>query len=172
MDKGVKISREDSALRAALSYSLFDTFLQRRSRRISKGLKSVPAGSLSYTSTQKAQPLEPIEEALLILATGVTGVTMPDQPFTTPSGEALVGSPMVEVSGRAASSPDNAQGTHFFLLNDSGTHFLRQPKDVDPLFFHDGITAARLITYAEKCKVRVLDRRLDFPREYPCYLGQ
>jgi hypothetical protein len=172
MDESAKATRDDTALQAALSYPLFDTFLHRRSRRISKGLKSVPAGSLSYKSTQEAQPLEPIEEALLILATGVTGVTMPDQPFTTPSGEPLVGSPMVEVNGRAASSPDNAQGTHFFLLNDTGTYFLRRPTDVDPSYFQDGITAAKLIAYAEKCKVRVLDHRLDFPREYPCYLGR
>jgi hypothetical protein len=79
---------------------------------------------------------------------------------------------MVEVVGRAASSPDNAQGTHFFLINDSGTYFLRRPEDADPFYFEDGVTAAKLIASAEKCKVKVLDRRLDFPREYPCYLGR
>jgi hypothetical protein len=172
MNEGDKPVLEDRALRSALNYPLFESFLHRRSRRISKGLKSVPAGTLSYTSNQEPQPLEPIEEALLILATGVTGVTMPDQPSTTPTGEPLVGSPMVEVAGRAASSPDNAQGTHFFLINDSGTYFLRRPEDVDPFYFQDAITAAKLVAYAEKCKVRVLDHRLDFPREYPCYLGR
>ena len=99
-------------------------------------------------------------------------MTMPDQPFTTESGVPLVGSPMLEVNGRAASSPDNAQGTHFFLINDSGTYFLRRPTDLDPYYFESGLTPEKLIAYAEKCKLRVLDHRLDFPREYPCYLGR
>ena len=144
----------------------------RRSRRISKGIKSIPAGSLSYTSEDQAQPLDPLEEAILIAATGITGVTMPDQPFTTETGAPLVGSPMLEINGRAASSPDNAQGTHFFLINDSGTYFLRRPVHVDPYYFEDELTPEKLIAYAEKCKLKVLDHRLDFPREYPCYLGR
>jgi len=57
-------------------------------------------------------------------------------------------------------------------LNDSGTYFLRRPDGIDPFYFQGGITAEKLIAYADKCKVQVLDHRLDFPREYPCYLGR
>ena len=32
----------------------------------------------------------------------------------------------MEIVGRAASSADNAQGTHFFLINDEGTYFLKR----------------------------------------------
>jgi len=136
---------------------------------------------LSVTTTRckvpvrPPQPLTALEEALLIAATGVTGVTMPDQPFLTEGGEPLVGSPMVDVVGRAAGSPDNAQATHFFLINDSGTYFLRRPDGADATALAGGgapLTAARLIAYADKCKVKVLDKRLDFPRQYPYYLGR
>ena len=34
--------------------------------------------------------------------------------------------PNVNMVGRTAGSPDNAQGTHFFLINDTGTYFLRK----------------------------------------------
>ncbi|HEX6245465.1 MAG TPA: hypothetical protein VFZ61_31295 [Polyangiales bacterium] len=159
-------------LTRALSYPLFDAITQRRSRRISRGVPSVPAGTLSYNSTQEAEPLSELEESLLILATGVTGVTMPDMPFHDEKGADLVGSPMLEVLGRSASSPDNAQATHFFMLNDSGTYLLKRPADVDPSALHRGLTPAAIVELARKCKVKVLDRRLDFPREYPCYFGR
>jgi hypothetical protein len=165
--------RAATGLQEALSYPLMSAIFNRRSRRISKGIKSVPAGSLSYTSRQEPQPLSPLEEALLIAATGVTGVTMPDQPFTTEDGKPLVGSPMVDVVGRASGSPDNAQATHFFLMNDSGTYFLRRPEGEEALALTRGtLTAEKLIAYAEQCKVKVLDRRVDFPRQYPYYFGR
>lgn len=161
-----------AALEAFLRYPLFDALTQRRSRRISRGIRSVPAGTLSYTSIQESVPLTPLEEALLIVATGVTGVTMPDMPFKTEDGHDLVGSPMLEVIGRAASSPDNAQATHFFLINDSGTYFLKRPADLDPFVLRQPLTPELLIDVAERCKHKVLDRRLDFSREYPCYFGR
>lgn len=163
---------KEQGLRSTLQYPLFSAFFNRRSRRVSKGVSSMPAGSLSYTSDQKPQPLEPLEEALLIAATGITGVTMPDMPFIAEDGKPLVGSPMLEINGRTASSPDNAQATHFFMINDSGTYFLKRPDDVDPYYFRGELTADKLIAYAEKCKVKVLDKRLEFPRVYPCYIGR
>jgi len=159
-------------LERALRYPLFDALRNRRSRRISQGIPAVWAGSLTYESKERSQPLTPLEEALLILATGVTGVTMPDMPFKTEAGESLVGSPMMQVVGRAASSPDNCQGTHFFLINDSGTYLLQRPADLDPAVLAGELTPARIVALAEKCKRMVLDRRLDFPREYPCYFGR
>jgi hypothetical protein len=164
--------RKQEALNSTLRYPFFNALFNRRSRRISKGIKSIAAGSLSYTSDQQAQPLEPLEEALLIAATGMTGVTMPDMPFTSEEGKPLVGSPMLEINGRTASSPDNAQATHFFMINDSGTYFLKKPDIVDPHYFQGELTPQKLIDYAEKCKVKILDKRLEFPRIYPCYIGR
>jgi hypothetical protein len=167
----IKVEQEQ-ALRNTLASPLFSSLFSRRSRRISKGIKSVPAGSLSYTSDQEVQPLDPLEEALLIAVTGITGLTMPDLPYAAEDGKPLAGTPMLEVEGRAASSPDNAQATHFFMINDSGTYLLKKPADLDPLYFRGELTGQKLIDYAEKCKVRVLDQRLDFPRTYPCYIGR
>ena len=54
---------QSPGLREALQYPLFSAMFNRRSRRISKGISSVPAGSLSYTSINN----------LLILSIGVVG---------------------------------------------------------------------------------------------------
>lgn len=164
---------QQEGFQQTLSYPLFRAIFHRRSRRISKGIASLPAGSLSYTSSEEPQPLSDLEEALLIAATGLTGFTMPDMPFKTEDGKDLLGSPMLEIRGRAASSADNSQATHFILINDSGTYFLKRPDDLsaDYLSQHE-LTPASLIAYAEKCKVKVLDHRLDFPRHFPCYVGR
>lgn len=157
----------------ALRYPFFSALFHRRSRRISKGIHSVPAGKLSYVSNQDPQPLSPLEEALLVAATGITGMTMPDDPTETVDHQPLLGSPMLELAGRSASSPDNAQATYFFLINDSGTYFLRRPEGLKPLPFVDGrLDPGQLIAYVERCKVRVLDKRLEFPREAPFYIGR
>ena len=161
-----------AGLESATQYPLLSAIFNRRSRRISKGLKQVPAGSLSYTSTQAPQPLTPLEEALLIATTGITGIAMHDVPFKTPDGKDIPSAWMHMTRGRAASSADNVQGTHFVLINDSGTYILMPPKDVDPqLLKRGGLTPENLIAVAEACKVKVLDKRLDFPREFPCYFS-
>lgn len=164
--------RNHEGLHEALRYPLFSALFQRRSRRVSKGLGTLHAGGLTFTGVQKAQPLDALEEALLIAATGTTGITIPDMPFETPEGERLLGTPMLEVVGRAASSPDNAQATYFFLINDSGTYFLKRPDVVDPKYVHGLLTPDALVAYVDQCKVRVLDQRLDLPREFPCYVGR
>ena len=110
---------------AMSKYPLFEALFKRRSRRISIGLQSVPAGSNSYQSNAKPQPLSELEEAILIAAVGMTGLTLPDRPFETPTGEKILGTPNLNFSGRAAGSTDNAQATYFFLFNDTGAYFLK-----------------------------------------------
>ena len=91
---------------------------------------------MSWTSTQPRAPLSELEEAVLIAITGCTGLTMPDRPFADPrTGKPIMAKPNLNMVGRTAGSPDNAQGTHFFLINDSGTYFLRKlppPEDGPP----------------------------------------
>ena len=107
---------------------------------------------------------------MLIAATGCTGLSMPDRPFYDPnSGAPIMAKPNVNMVGRTAGSPDNAQGTSFFLINDSGTYFLRKlpPVDGDPL------DPALLLARAEMAKVKLLDHRIDVPggkRDFPAYL--
>jgi hypothetical protein len=148
-------------------YPLFEALFKRRSRRISLGVRTVPAGSNSYTSDAQPQPLTPLEEAALIAAIGMTGVTLPDRPFETTTGEKILGTPNINFQGRAAGSTDNAQATHFFLFNDSGAYFLKRLQGTDPA---EPITPEVLLRRAEASKVKIADTRPEFPREFPYYL--
>jgi hypothetical protein len=163
----VRTPEHKEGFEAALQYPLFRALFERRSRRIPKGIKSVDAGSLTYTSDQEPQPLTPLEEAMLIAATGTTGITMPDRPFEDDSGKPILGSPNLMMGGRAAGSPDNAQAAHFFLINDTGTYFLRR---LDPPPDDFELTPESLIERAEQSKQMIFNYRLDFPREFPYYL--
>ena len=116
-----------SGLKQLLEYPLIEAIFERRSRRMSKGVKMVKAGPLTYQSQQEPQPLDSLEEAILIAATGLTGATRPDRPFQDERGDDIMGTPNLTMVGRSAGSPDNAQATHFLLINDSGTYYLRPP---------------------------------------------
>ena len=150
-----------------MKYPLFDAIFNRRSRRIGLGVKSVGAGSNTYTSTADPQPLSELEEAVLIAAVGLTGLTLPDRPFETTTGEKILGTPNLNFPGRAAGSTDNAQATHFFMINDSGTYLLKRPDVVDPA---EPLSPDVLISRARAAKVKILDKRPEFPREFPYYL--
>lgn len=161
----------DKGLEYALNYPLFKAIFERRSRRMSKGVKVVSAGPLSYTSTQEPQPLDPLEEAvLIIIATGITGRTVPDRPFQDEHGHDIMGTPNLNMIGRSSGSPDNAQATHFFLINDTGTYFLHRPKNLEPIDIEKA-TSKQLIDLAESCKQKLLEHRLEMPREMPYYIG-
>ena len=157
-------------LEALLARPLLETLWGRRTHRVSRGA-SVTAGSMSYVSPHAPEPLEELEEAVLIAITGCTGLTMPDRPFADPrTGEPIMAKPNLTMAGRTAGSPDNAQGTHFFMINDSGTYFL---KKLPPLPAEDAFAPEALIARAREAKVKVLDRRLDVAegaRDFPAYL--
>ncbi|MFC5823491.1 hypothetical protein [Nonomuraea insulae] len=152
-----------------LSRPLLETIWQRRTHRVSRGA-SVPAGSMSYRSPHRPLPLTELEEAVLIALTGCSGLTMPDRPFEDPrDGEPIMAKPNLTMAGRTAGSPDNAQGTHFFMINDTGTYYLRKQPPAPGLPFD----AATLIDRARQAKVRVLPHRLDVAKEmrdFPAYL--
>jgi hypothetical protein len=151
-------------------YPLFDALFNRRSRRISKGIQSVRAGSLSYQPTQLGQPPQPLselEEAVLIAATGTSGVTLPDRPFQDDQGADILGTPNLNLIGRTAGGTDNAQGTQFFLINDEGSYLL---KKVDGPPARWPLSREELLTRAGRAKILVQKGRLTFPRQFPFYL--
>jgi len=160
----------NAGLEALLKHSLLDTIWQRRTHRVSQGT-SLLAGSMSYQSSHPRTPLSELEEAILIAATGITGLTMPDRPFQDPgTRRAIMAKPNLTMIGRTAGSPDNSQGTHFFLINDSGTFFLR--KLTPPANDGDALAPERLIAQAADAKLKILDHRLDVPngnRTFPAY---
>ena len=96
----------------------------------------------------------------------MTGCTLPDRPFASPTGENILGTPNLNFPGRAAGSTDNAQGTHFFLLNDEGTYFLKR-LDAPAAWPMSG---DELIRRAKQSKQLLAPGRLTFPREFPYYL--
>jgi len=153
---------------AAREYPLWDAIFGRRSRRVAAGT-SFRSGALSFQSRLEPQPLSRLEEALLIAATGITGLAFADNPYETAEGQPLLGTPLIEARGRAAGSPDNAQSTHFFMWNDEGTYLLKTPSEPPPAADVRTLSADDLIAHAERCKVKVRDGRLDFPRRFPAY---
>ena len=154
-------------LKSAREYPLWDAIFGRRSRRVAAGA-TFRSGTLSFQSKLEPQPLSRLEEALLIAATGITGLAFADNPYQTTDGQPLLGTPLIEARGRAAGSPDNAQSTHFFMWNDEGTYLLKTPAEPSPAADVRTMSADELIAHAERCKVKVKDGRVDFPRSFPC----
>src|SRR3954471_1996422 len=158
-------------LDALLARPFLKTVWGRRTHRVSRG-SSVEAGSMSYTSSSKREPLTGLEEAVLINVTGGTGLTMPDRPFADPRDhKPIMAKPNLTMTGRTAGSPDNAQGTHFFLINDSGTYYLR--KLPPPEEGQSVLDPRALVARAAQAKVKLMDHRIDVPggnRDFPAYL--
>jgi hypothetical protein len=164
-------------LKALFSYPLMSAITERRTRRISRGTSLVSDG-LSYTSANAPAPLSPVEEAVLIVSTGLTGAVAHDGPLQIPGGGIELGTPFLNVLGRAASSPDNAQATTFFMINDDGVWLLKRLAEPEAFALLSQLPPNRndwsnadWIAAANAVKVRLFDQRLEFPREFPYYLG-
>ncbi len=159
-------------------YPLMAAIQDRRTRRVAQGT-SILAGGISHASELPPAPLSALEEAILIVATGLTGqITMHDGPLQKPAGGHELGTPFLNVLARTASSADNAQATTFFMINDEGMWLLRQPRgaealdklrDLPPRWAdwreEDWLHAAAAV------KHQLYPRRMEFPREFPYYLG-
>ena len=166
------------ALSDLASYPFLSALTDRRTRRIPRGF-SVNAGPLSHESHNAAAPLSRLEEAILVTTvTGITGITTHDGPLVEKNGENELGTPFLNIMARTGSSADNAQATHFFMINDDGIFLLRAPRGQEALDLLKDLppkwgdrTEADWIEAAGKCIIRISDRRLDFPREWPYYLG-
>lgn len=162
------------ALEALFKYPLMSALATRRTRRVARGT-SIDAGPLSHVSTNAPAPLSELEEAVLVVATGLTGVVMHDGPLHIPGGGDELGTPFMHVLARSASSPDNAQATTFFLINDQGIFLIKRVSDRDALH---GVpprweewTEADWLAAAKLVKHKLADERLEFPRKFPYYLG-
>jgi hypothetical protein len=166
------------SLQDLFEYPLMSALVERRTRRIPRG-QSVNAGPLSHESHNEPAPLSPVEEAILITCiTGITGITTHDGPLVKANGKDELGTPFLHVMARTGSSADNAQATHFFMINDDGIFLLRHPTGTEALALLTSLppkwsqwSDADWLSAAGACKVRVADKRLSFPREWPYYLG-
>src|SRR5690349_19311573 len=103
-------ANDHAGLAALLDRPLLSSIWRRRTHRMSRG-SSIEAGSLSWTSSEPRTPLSELEEAILISLTGCTGLSTPDRPFNDPrDGKPIMAKPNLNMVGRSAGSPDNAQG--------------------------------------------------------------
>ncbi len=166
-----------SGRKSVLQYGLFDAIAGRRSRRVARGT-SVNSGPMSHQSTNDPVPLTPIQEAMLIACTGMTGISHMDGPLDIADGTKELGTPFLNLIARAGASPDNSQPTHFFMTNDDGIYLIRRPEMQEALELMRDLPPrwndwqdADWLGFAEAVKVKVHDGRLDFPREYPFYFG-
>jgi hypothetical protein len=165
-------------LKDLFEYPFMSALVERRTRRLARGT-SMNAGELSYESPNDPAPLTPLEEAILITCvTGITGITTHDGPLTKPDGTDELGTPFLHIMARTASSADNCQATHFFMISDDGMFLLRHPSGREALELLSSLppkwadwSEDDWIAAAESCKLRISDRRMDFPREWPYYLG-
>ena len=163
-------------LRNLFSYPLMAAITERRTRRVARGT-SISSGPISHTSSNAPAPLSPLEEAVLIVSTGLTGrVTMHDVPANNADGSPRFSAPLINVLARSASSIDNAQAVSFFLINDDGTWLIKHPRNqqaIDALAKlperWEDWTEANWIAAADSLKHRLYKERLDFPRHWPYY---
>ena len=167
-------SDKHPGLAALFQYPLMSAIVERRSRRVCRGM-SIAAGALSHQSANAPAPLSALEEAVLVVTTGLTGFLMHDGPVGG-GNELGTGSYFMQTRGRAAASPDNTQPTSFFLVNDTGVFLIEKVtrqqalqllKDLPPRWADwaeaDWLAAAGAITR------RVFNERLQFPRQFPYY---
>ncbi len=160
-----------------LRVPLITAIAGRRSRRVARGT-SINAGQLSYRSTESPRPLSALEEAVLIVCTGITGVVAHDGPLDSTDHGRELATPFLNVLARAAPSPDNSQPTHFVMLNDEGIWLLRRPaagewarllKDLPPRMGE--WAEADWLGVAQALKHKLRAGRLEMPREFPYYIG-
>lgn len=171
------VSSAEAGLKDLFSYPFMQCMQDRRTRRVAQGV-SLVAGDLSHRSENAPSPLSPLEEAVLIAAVGVTGAVLHDGPLVKPTGAPELGTPFLNSVARAASSPDNAQATSFFMINDEGTWLLERPRGQAGVDLLKGIparwedrTEADWLAMAKAVKRKVHNERVDAPREWPYYLG-
>ena len=131
---------------------------------------SLKHGAQPYESPNEPSPLTPLEEAILIASTSVTGAVMHDGPTEKLDGSPELGTMFLEVAGRAASSADNAQATSFFMINDEGVWLIERPRGREALelFTRDpaalgGPHGGRLAVVRQRGQAQGLRRALRVP---------
>jgi hypothetical protein len=167
-----------AGLDALRKYPLLQAIDERRTRRVSRGC-SILAGDLSHQSGNSPEPLSPLEEAILIASTGVTGVVMHDGPLKKPSGAPEdLGSMFANIMARSAPSADNCQATSLFMINDDGIWLLNRLRGAEAARLRDSLPRSWMdwsendwLSAAAAVKVKLHDGRIDFPRSFPYYIG-
>ena len=163
-------------LRELFSYPLMSAIFDRRTRRVARGT-SIVSGPISYSSPNKPAPLSPLEEAVLVVSTGLTGsTTMHDVPAKNQDGSDRFSAPLINIISRSASSIDNAHAVSFFLINDEGTWLIKHARNQEALSLLSQLpprwedwSETDWLSAARNVKHKLYSERLDFPRHWPYY---
>lgn len=172
------VGQRNGGLEEFLRYPLIQAINERRTRRVARGV-SIEAGPLSHASANQPDPLSPLEEAILICCTGLTGVVMHDGPLKKPGGAPEdLGSMFWNIMARSGPSADNCQATSLFMINDEGVWLLRRLRGKEAAALVDSLprawsdwSEADWLRAAAAVKVKVHEDRLEFPRSFPFYIG-
>src|SRR3954454_3338867 len=162
------VGQHHRGLQDLFSYPLTSALQDRRTRRVAQGT-SLKHGAQPYESANAPSPLTPLEEAILIASTSVTGAVMHDGPTKKVDGSPELGTMFLEIAGRAASSADNAQATSFFMTNDEGVWLIRRPGGAKAVDLYTEIpprwearTEPHWLSFANALKRKFYDGRLSF----------
>src|SRR3954452_23925117 len=169
---------QHAGLQDFATYPFAQAIQDRRTRRVAQGV-SLEHGAQPYESKNAPSPLTPLEEAILIASTSLTGAVMHDGPTQKPDGQSELGTMFLEVAGRAASSADNAQATSFFMINDEGVWLIKRPQGREALDLLRSMpprwedrTEDDWLSFAKAVKRKVYDGRLAMPeKQWPYFLG-
>jgi hypothetical protein len=138
--------------------SLFQAFLQRRSRRVALGI-SIPEGPVRYRSAQKPVPLTEEEEAALAFAAcGITGAPLADLSYGPGQGGTMIAGRC----GRTIPSPDAINTVTLIITNDHATYLLRRPQDFPPSEIPELIrlaSARELLELFRRTRIKIKDGR-------------
>ena len=113
-----------------MNFPLIEAIHGRRSRRFAKGA-SIPDGPLAFTSRHAPEPLDPLEQMMLL--TTIAGNTGWAEPLRVPSGLRAEDAELHHGAAGGRSFPSSA-GFHtceFFFTDDDGTYFL-PTRDMTP----------------------------------------
>ncbi|HEY2151219.1 MAG TPA: hypothetical protein VGH34_10440, partial [Vicinamibacterales bacterium] len=71
LDKPATSGTGHKGLQDLFTYPLMSAITERRTRRVARGT-SIVSGPISHISTNAPAPLSPLEEAVLVVSTGLT----------------------------------------------------------------------------------------------------
>jgi hypothetical protein len=148
----------------AATFPLMEAIHGRRSRRFAKGA-SIPDGPLAFTSAQAPEPLDPLEQMLLIATiAGNTGwvelfAHHPDYKGKLPNYTTAAG-------GRSFPSSAGFNTSEFFFTDDTGVYFL-PTRDMQPQPPTYGTDLNAWLQMHRARIVKLADGRLNIPAAMP-----
>ncbi len=147
----------------AASFPLIEAIHGRRSRRFAKGA-TIPNGPLAFASRQAPEPLDPLEQMLLIAT--IAGNTGWANLFAHhPSYGAKLPNYTTAAGGRSFPSSAGFNTTEFFFTDDDGVYFL-PTRDMAPA--PDAGADLRAWVEAHRARiVKLADGRLNVPAAMP-----